>query len=166
VVLPDSHGIPRAPCYLGTRPRESHQFKVRDCHPLRPDFPDCSPTNTIYHSPPVRQHWPGGPATPRAQPLPGITCTRFSLIPFRSPLLRESRLLSLPAGTEMFHFPALPPAALCIQAAATPHNGCQVSPFGNPRIKAWLPAPRGISQAPASFIGSWCQGIHRVLLKT
>jgi hypothetical protein len=75
-------------------------------------------------------------------------------------------LLSLPAGTEMFHFPALPPAALCIQAAATPHDGGQVSPFGNPRITAWLPAPRGISQAPASFIGSWCQGIHRVPLKT
>ena len=66
----------------------------------------------------------------------------------------------------MFHFPALPPAALCIQAGATPHNGCQVSPFGNPRITVWLPTPRGISQAPASFIGSWCQGIHRVPLKT
>jgi hypothetical protein len=75
-------------------------------------------------------------------------------------------LLSLPAGTEMFHFPALPPAALCIQAAATPHDGCRVSPFGNPRINARLPAPRGLSQAPASFIGSWCQDIHRVLLET
>ena len=75
-------------------------------------------------------------------------------------------MLSLPAGTEMFHFPALPPAALCIQAGATPHDEGRVSPFGNPRITAWLPAPRGISQAPASFIGSWYQGIHRVPLKT
>ena len=91
---------------------------------------------------------------------------RFGLFPFRSPLLRESRLLSLPAGTEMFHFPALPPAALCIQAGATAHNGRRVSPFGNPRITAWLPAPRGLSQAPTSFFGSWYQGIHRVLLKT
>jgi hypothetical protein len=66
----------------------------------------------------------------------------------------------------MFHFPALPPAALCIQAGATAHHGRRVSPFGNPRITAWLPAPRGISQAPASFLGSWCQGIHRVPLKT
>ena len=32
---------------------------------------------------------------------------RFGLIPVRSPLLRESRLISSPAGTEMFHFPAL-----------------------------------------------------------
>ena len=75
-------------------------------------------------------------------------------------------MLSLPAGTEMFHFPALPPAALCIQAEATAHDGRQVSPFGHPRITVWLPTPRGLSQAPTSFIGSWYQGIHRVPLKT
>ena len=27
------------------------------------------------------------------------------LVPVRSPLLRESRLMSFPPGTEMFHFP-------------------------------------------------------------
>jgi hypothetical protein len=32
--------------------------------------------------------------------------TRFRLVPVRSPLLRESRLISFPAGTEMFQFPA------------------------------------------------------------
>jgi hypothetical protein len=94
------------------------------------------------------------PTTPHTQHLPAITRARFSLIPFRSPLLRESQLFSLPAGTEMFHFPAFPPTALYIQTAATPHDECQVSPFGNPRIKVWLPTPRGISQAPTSFIGS------------
>jgi hypothetical protein len=31
---------------------------------------------------------------------------RFRLFPVRSPLLRESRLLSFPADTEMFQFPA------------------------------------------------------------
>jgi hypothetical protein len=31
--------------------------------------------------------------------------TRFRLLPFRSPLLREYRLVSFPPGTEMFHFP-------------------------------------------------------------
>ena len=35
--------------------------------------------------------------------------TRFRLIPFRSPLLGESRLISFPPGTEMFQFPGLPP---------------------------------------------------------
>jgi hypothetical protein len=47
--------------------------------------------------------------------------------------------------------------------AITPN---QVSPFGNPRVKVWLPTNRGLSQAPTSFIGSWCQGIHRVPLST
>ena len=75
-------------------------------------------------------------------------------------------MLSLPAGTEMFHFPAFPPPALCVQAGVMDNYVHQVSPFGNPRIKAWLPAPRGISQAPTSFFGSWCQGIHRVPLIT
>ena len=100
------------------------------------------------------------------QPLPGITHAWFSLIRFRSPLLTESLLFSLPAGTEMFHFPAFPPLALCVQARVTAHDDCRVSPFGNPRIKAWLTAPRGLSWPPTSFIGSWCQGIHRAPLKT
>ena len=75
-------------------------------------------------------------------------------------------MLSLPAGTEMFHFPALPPPALCVQAGMTGNYARQVSLFGNPRITVWLPTPRGLSQAPTSFIGSWCQGIHRAPLST
>jgi hypothetical protein len=75
-------------------------------------------------------------------------------------------LLSLPAGTEMFHFPALPPPALCVQAGVTGNYARQVSLFGNPRINVWLPTSRGLSQAPTSFFGSWCQGIHRVPLLT
>jgi hypothetical protein len=66
----------------------------------------------------------------------------------------------------MFHFPTFPPHALCVQARVTPHDWCGVPPFGNPRINARLTAPRGLSQPPTSFIGSWCQGIHRAPLKT
>jgi hypothetical protein len=40
----------------------------------------------------------------------------------------------------------------------------EVSLFGDPRIEARLPAPRGLSQVTTSFIGSWCQGIHRLPL--
>jgi hypothetical protein len=43
---------------------------------------------------------------------------RFRLFPVRSPLLRESRLLSLPGGTEMFHFPPLAARNLWIQFQA------------------------------------------------
>jgi hypothetical protein len=48
----------------------------------------------------------------------------------------------------------------------TGHYARRVSPFGNPRIEVWLPTPRGLSQAPTSFFGSWYQGIHRVPLLT
>ena len=75
-------------------------------------------------------------------------------------------MFSLPVGTEMFHFPTFPPHALCVQARVTPHDWCGVPPFGNPRINARLTAPRGLSQPPTSFIGSWCQGIHRAPLIT
>jgi hypothetical protein len=94
------------------------------------------------------------PTTPHTQHPPAITRIRFSLIRVRSPLLTESLLFSLPTGTEMFHFPALPPTALYIQTAATPHDWCQVSPFGHPRINVWLATPRGLTQPPTSFIGS------------
>jgi hypothetical protein len=50
---------------------------------------------------PVRSRNPGHP-TPA-----GYKDTRFGLFPVRSPLLGESLLISLPGGTEMFHFPPL-----------------------------------------------------------
>ena len=43
-----------------------------------------------------------GPTTPDT-----LAWIWFGLVPVRSPLLRESRLISLPPGTEMFHFPGL-----------------------------------------------------------
>ena len=54
-------------------------FRLQGYHLLWPDFPDCS---TSTHP---------------------ITTT--GLVPVRSPLLRESRLISFPPGTEMFQFP-------------------------------------------------------------
>ena len=49
-----------------------------------------------------------GPTTPNQQRHQALTLVRFRLIPFRSPLLRESLLLSSPRGTEMFQFPRFP----------------------------------------------------------
>ena len=39
----------------------------------------------------------------------------FRLLPFRSPLLRESLLISFPRGNEMFQFPPFASPSLCIQ---------------------------------------------------
>ena len=49
------------------------------------------------------------PTTPNWQRRQALPPARFGLFPFRSPLLRESRLLSFPRGTEMFQFPRFPP---------------------------------------------------------
>ena len=107
-------------------------------------------------------HSLNGPTTPIRQRRWAITSYRFGLSPFRSPLLRGSRLLSLPPGTEMFHFPGFPRTRLCVQRVVTGHYASRVAPFGDPRIGACLAAPRGLSQPATSFIGSWRQGIHRV----
>ncbi len=63
-------------------------------------------------------------------PQPRWQAIGLSYIPFRSPLLWESRLISFPSGTEMFHFPEFAPLRVL-------HLSMQwVAPFGNPRIKA------------------------------
>ena len=117
-------------------------------------FQPTSTSTLVSYSAQARQYSMSGSTTPYLQPLPSITQTRFSLIRFRSPLLSESLLFSLPVGTEMFHFPTFPPHTLYIQMRVTRHDSCWVSPFGHPRITARLPTPQGLSQAPTSFIGS------------
>ena len=92
--------------------------------------------------------------------------SRFGLIPVRSPLLGESRLISLPAGTEMFHFPALARTNLCIQFGVMEHDFHWVAPFRDPRIKGCFAPPRGLSQHTTSFIAFRRQGIHLMLLST
>ncbi len=148
---------------LGKTSNTGMCLHLRGSHPLRRPLPrDFNFTHTfLLRTRPADQEQTL-PTTPHTQPLPGITCMRFSLFRFRSPLLSESLLFSLPTGTEMFHFPAFPPHALYIQARVTGHDSSWVSPFGHPRITARLPTPQGLSQAPTSFIGSRCQGIHHV----
>ena len=166
MVLTDSHGISRAPCYLGYTPRGTtiSDTGLSPTPVRRSKRFSYSCTLTFK----AQQRLTVCPATPTMQPLPGITHDRFSLIRVRSPLLPESLLFSLPVGTEMFHFPTFPLPALYIQAGVTRYDKRPggVSPFGNPRITARLSAPRGLSQITTSFFGSRCQGIHRLLLET
>jgi hypothetical protein len=101
--------------------RKSRRFRLRGYHPLCRRFPTPSTIDAISYFLPDQQLWLDSPTTPITQRLLALARNRFGLFPFRSPLLRESRLLSLPVGTEMFHFPTLPPPALCVQAGATGH---------------------------------------------
>ena len=165
MVSADSHRIPRAPCYWGPRPRSppgSAYGAVTRCGPpsqgvrLPDRFDALRPAPGGDGNSAPRQHRTRNPRRVIAR-------ARFSHHPLP---LATTHGISTPAGTEMFHFPASPPAPYDIQTRVTPHNGRRVPPFGNPRITARKPAPRGISQATASFIGPRCQGIHRTLIKT
>ncbi len=144
MVLADSHGIPRAPCYLGSRPETATAFAYRALTVCGGPFQEPSASGACLL--PDRRIRLDGPATPATQRPPASPRGGFGLFRFRSPLLTESRLLSFPAGTEMFHFPAFPPLALWVQARVTGHDPSRVSPFGDPRITARMAAPRGLSQ--------------------
>ena len=140
------------PVLLGAAPAQPAGFRLRGCHPLRPPIPGDSATRPVQCTAPRR----GGdgknaPRQHRARnPRRVIARARFNHHPLP---LATTHGISTPAGTEMFHFPASPPAPYDIQTRVTPHNGRRVPPFGNPRITARQPAPRGISQATTSFIG-------------
>lgn len=109
-----------------------------------------------------RTTWTKRPTTPGRQRVRACTDQVWARIPFRSPLLGESRLISFPRGTEMFQFPRLPSARLCIQRGITPYYQRWVSPFGNPRVNGYSAPNRGLSQPFTPFFDSWCQGIHHV----
>ena len=149
---------------LGKSLRSDRRFVYRGITFCAGPFAWPSTTTIVSDSLLVRQNQPSAPTTPQRQRLASITPLWFGLFRVRSPLLTESLLFSLPVGTEMFHFPAFPPLALCVQARVTGHDSSRVSPFGNPRITARLAAPRGFSQPPTTFIGFWCQGIRHLHL--
>ena len=73
------------------------------------------------------------------QPRNCRNSTRFGLVPFRSPLLRESLLFSFPPGTEMFHFPGF--ASLSGYPASG--VGCPIRTSADSRL---LTSPRSFSQ--------------------
>ena len=98
------------------------------------------------------------PSTPHAQPPTGITRARFGLVRFRSPLLTEYPFLQVLRCFTSLRTPRT-------IGAVTAHDGCRVTPFRNPRIKASSAAPRGISLPATSFIGPVCQGIHHTPLQ-
>ena len=103
------------------------------------------------------------PTTPSAQRVAAYT-RRVWADPLSLATTQGVSLISFPRGTEMFHFPRLPPPCLCVQHGVTPHYQRRVSPFGHPRVKGYSAPHRGLSQPFTPFIDSWCQGIHHVPL--
>ena len=79
-----------------------------------------------------------GPTTPGT-----FACSRFGPFPFRSPLLWESQLIFIPAGTEMCHFPAFTVHASMDSKRANPDYsglGCPIRRSRDPLVcsSPWL----------------------------
>ena len=137
---------------LVRRDRETTHVRLRGHHPLRPGIQSRSPRTPFYHSRRARR----GPDARSRNTACATPDGYHTHTVWPHPLsLATTHGVSFPAGTEMFHFPAYPPPK-----AVPAHDGRRVPPFGNPRIKALLAAPRGLSQPHTSFIGTVCQGIH------
>ena len=107
MVLADSHGISRVPRYSGTCPASQLTISPTGLSPSMAHFPDRSTIVLVGNSSALRPDRPYNPS---------VQAPWFGLFRVRSPLLAESLLFSVPAGTEMVHFPALPSTDLCIQS--------------------------------------------------
>ena len=149
MVLADSNGISRVPPYLRKWPNETNAFRIRGYHPLWLNLSWFnSPKQKFFDSPKVLPDLPTISRNSDTAKIAVMTQYRFRLFPFRSPLLWESLLFSFPAGTEMFHFPALTLTTLYIQVAVFRHYPERVLPFGNPRIKGCLHLPEAYRSLP------------------
>ena len=160
MVPPDSHGISRVPRYLGTK---------------QPPYDGCADraitfSGRLFQDRLASRHKEARSLLPPSVPPyntdattpTDLTSHRFRLIPFRSPLLRDSRLISFPRGTEMFHFPRFSPPCLLNSAGGSqgfPQEGCPIRI--SPDHGLFAP-PRGLSQLTTSFIVFQHQGIHRM----
>ena len=116
-----------------TRARNS--LSLRDSHPLRWRFP--TPSGR------PRSHFPVGPYNPMLSRRKAW----FGLVPPRSPLLRESRLISFRRATEMFQFAHCPPPCLFHSA-----GGVQTSLWTGCPIRI-LRALRSHAAPPERFAG-------------
>ena len=92
MVLPGSNRVPRVPLYSGTC---SPLFTI-SLTGLSPSLVRLSSRVQLL----IRVSFIARPTTPTDPKI-----NWFGLFPLRSPLLGESLLISLPQGTEMFHFP-------------------------------------------------------------
>ena len=141
MVLPDSHGVARAPWYSGAWPRSRRGFAYGGV--------------TLYAAPSQVLLLPSRLITPRPfgrrnrqvlQPPLSNACRLalkgFGLVPVRSPLLGESRLISIPPGTEMVQFPGLALLRSGMTRTGFPH-----------------------SEIPASSLACQLDGAYRRLLR-
>ena len=150
--LPTGFLVPRRT--QGPQPQAQVVFRLQDSHLVSWSVPA-----HFDYTPGTRgRNAPLGPYNPGRQAF------RFGLLPVRSPLLGESRLISLPGATEMFQFTPLASNSLCVQEPMTalcrlPGFPIRASP--DQRMRA---PPRRFSQLTTPFLACPCLGILRAPL--
>ena len=151
------------PAVLRNQTEEPLSFRLRGLHPVSLAIPDHSARRSVSYSPAPLQRHHVRPCNTVDTTLADLTYRRFRLFPLRSPLLGESRLLSVPPGTEMVHFPGLAAPSYGFRECARglPSRGCPIRKSPGQSLFA---AHRGLSQLTTSFIAVLRQGIHRTPL--
>jgi hypothetical protein len=99
-----SDRVSRARPYSGTLPGSARNFAYGAFTLSGPGFHPVPLPRAFVTPRPCCGTIKKRPTTPHRQRPQAIAPTRFGLIPVRSPLLRESRFLSLPRATKMFQF--------------------------------------------------------------
>src|SRR5712692_921578 len=163
----DSRGVSRAPRYSGTRARVRLAFTymaITFCGRLFQVVRLTTGLVTLRFYTGARPTTPSAARHPHPQPslhargklsrVRALCNAGFGLFRFRSPLLAESRLLSLPPGTEMVHFPGFARTRLWIQRAVS-----EVYSEGFPHSE--IPGSKGASPSPRLIAGS--RVLHRRL---
>ncbi len=107
MVLPDSRLVPLIRRYLRRKPRKAVFFNLQDFHLLGCAIPGTSTRKQFGNF-----LWPLQQSTvlthnTAGTTLAGLTCPRFRLIPFRSPLLRKSNFFLFLEVLRCFNSPRL-----------------------------------------------------------
>jgi hypothetical protein len=149
MVHPDSHRVSRVPWYSGTSIESHLIFRLPGYHRLWQLFPEPSTRLVVYNSP-IRS-WPN--LTKSRNPLDATPTSYHTSRVWAHPRSLAAtdgiaKLLSLPEGTKMVHFPSLALSNLCVQSESDQVLPGRVAPFGIPRIKACLRLPEDYRSLP------------------
>ena len=156
-------GFP-CPAVLRYSRSEAQSFRLRGHYPLRRAVPSTSPTTELCNSPTRRQADQLEPYNPDTTTAAASHIASVWALPFSLATTQGVEVSFLSSGYLDVSVPQLASRTLCIQVRVPAHYHWWVSPFGNPGVIGWSAPNPGLSQPPTSFIGSWRQGIHRVLL--
>ena len=155
MVPPDSHRISRVPCYLGNAFTKSAAYTYGTITLYGATFQWTSTSPHLFYSATGRQTSNKHTPQPRTHnPCRVIHVHGLASSAFARHYSRNHCCFLFLWVLRCFTSPRSLHTPYFIQARVTGHDSSQVSPFGHPRITARLPTPRGLSQAPTSFIGS------------